>query len=241
MSVKAPRKLNLSGTKRKETDQNGFYGKSQFLTSLMKILAAMCIPFYFSVPLIICIMCSSTFDAYSQITEKFIENWVSSCNQETDFSTIEKLYVLDGVPFNSDNIDDKLESFNLEQPWLIDYLFSDSVETTFLKPNMLVIILGSIPKLKKSERSEKLNELKAKFTDHEQTFVVRDGVRTDPILLLNDQLIQADRAFGVISDLAARDIQFIYYSNHSSCAIYGSLAMNGEVKIWTKDYSRNKD
>jgi len=104
------------------------------------------------------------FGALAQLSTSSVENWINACEPEGNLDSLEQLYIINGVHF--DNPEDELKSFDTKnQLWFIDYLTSDSVGTTCMKPNLLVILVGATPKLKKAERIEKLQEQQAKFSD----------------------------------------------------------------------------
>ncbi|WP_425636526.1 hypothetical protein ACPUEN_14030 [Algoriphagus yeomjeoni] len=178
-----------------------------------------------------------SFGASAQLSTSYVENWINSCEPEGNLDSLERLYIINGVPF--DNPEDELKSFDTKnQLWFIDYLNSDSVETTFMKPNLLVILVGATPKLKKGERIEKLHEQQSKFSDEfDNSFNLHPNPK-DPVLILNDKLISPENAGQTISKLRPNDVRYIQYVNHTSFALYGQNAKNGAVTIWTKEYAR---
>jgi len=152
---------------------------------------------------------------------------------------MDRIYIVEGVPYQGQELVYALELFETENRlWYIDYFNPDSVETTFLKPNTLTIIIGITPKLKKDERAEKLNEMRAKFTDE---FITPQNLfpnPKDPILIVDNQLIKVKAAKETLMIINPKDIRYIQYVNHTSFALYGQNAKNGAVTIWTKEQAR---
>jgi len=181
--------------------------------------------------------CIWSFTALGQLSTSYVKNWINSCEPGRELDSLEWLYIINGVPF--DNPEEELESFDTKnQLWFIDYLKTDSIESTILKPNMLLILIGATPKLERSERAEKLQEQQRKFNDKFDNSVNLHPNPSDPVLILNDKLISPVNARQTIFELNPKEISYIQFVNHTSFALYGRNANNGAVTIWTKEYAR---
>ncbi|MDH5382539.1 MAG: hypothetical protein OEW75_16920 [Cyclobacteriaceae bacterium] len=186
--------------------------------------------------LVVLLFILGSLDGHGQLTTSQVESWVKSCEPESGLDSLEWLYIINGVIYIKP--EEELKSFDTKNQLLfIDYINTDSVESTFLKPNMLLILIGSSPKLKKEERAEKLQEQQMKFRDNSDTVLILHRNPNDPVLIINEKLISPEKAKQTISILNPKDVRYIQYVNHTSYALYGIRAKNGMVKILTKGYT----
>ena len=180
-----------------------------------------------------------SFGALGQLNTSYVENWIVSCEPETELDSLDRLYIINGIPFDNQRIEEELNSFDTKkQLWFIDYLNTDSIESTIFKPNTLLILIGATSKLKKNERSNKLEDLLLKFSDEFAASFNLHPNPTDPVLILNDKLIPPESVKQAISDLNPKDVRYIQFVKHTSFALYGQNATNGAVTIWTKEHAR---
>ncbi|MBX2843863.1 MAG: hypothetical protein KTR26_18975 [Flammeovirgaceae bacterium] len=183
----------------------------------------------------------NSFSVLGQLNVAYVENWINSCNRDTNFKSMDRLYIVEGVPYGGQALEEVLESFDMtKRLWYIDYLISDSIETTFLKPKSILVIIGKTPKLKKNERAEKLKEIQSKFIDEFSSHYNLIPNPNDPVLIINGELISFEEAQKTIKEINPKNIRYIQYVNHTFFPLHGQNAKNGAVTIWTKQYARKK-
>lgn len=179
----------------------------------------------------------SNTDIWAQpLTVEYIDQYISSCDPEIDLTKKERLYVIEGVPLEGEMLIEKLNSFDISNQYVfIDYLNSDEVESTFFKPNLIVVLVGSSRKLRMKERKNQLSTIKSRFTDvyDIQTNQILSEAK-DPVLVLNGEVVLHSKAFKTINDLVAKKIERVITLNHCPGEVYGQNAKNGIIKIWTK-------
>jgi len=188
--------------------------------------------------LVITLICVALYgSALSQpLTIEYVDNWIGLCEPQLDLSKKEKLYIIEGVPYEGTELNEKLSTFNASNKLLLlDYLNSDSVETTFLKPNLIVVLIQNARKSKLKQRKKQLADAQYKFVDR-YDFKLNHIITNskDPVLYIDDKKIHHSEAKKVINELVVKEIQHIVITNHAPTSIYGANARNGLVKIWTK-------
>ena len=175
-----------------------------------------------------------TFGAKCQLSTSYVENWIKSCEPDTELDHLEWLCIINGVPF--DKPEEELNSFDTKnQRWFIDYVNTDSIGSMMFKPNMLLILIGSTPKTKRGERRKILHEFQMKFVDEFDNLFNLHPNPADPVLILNGKLILPEHAGQTITDINAKNIRYIQFVNHTAYALYGHNAKNGAVTIWTRN------
>ena len=143
-----------------------------------------------------------------------------------EFSKKEKLYFLEGVFYDSADIDPALAKYNSNDRFLyIDFLLPDSIQNTYFRPNLLAVVINQVPILKLKEKKNELVRVKKTFTDNSKSHV----------LIMNDKQLNLKESKDVLSTLKARSIERIIGLNHAPLSIYGDSAKNGLIKIWTKN------
>lgn len=170
------------------------------------------------------------------LTIDYINNWINKCNPEIQLSEKEKIYILEGIPVEKDQLEQSLKSFDISNPYLfIDYLNSDSVETTFLKQNLLLIMIGTARQLKGKDKRKRVSQVISEFQDDYSVKSNHIPINAkNPVLQINGEIILPSIAKQVLENIKPKKIKVIIHLNHAHREIYGQLAINGLVKIWTR-------
>lgn len=169
------------------------------------------------------------------LTIEHIDNWINLCEPDLDLSTKGRLYVIEGVPYDGSGLKEKLREFDTSSKhFYLDYLNSDSVEATFLKPNLIIVLIQNIQKANLKQRKRELESAQNRFKDQcdiRSHHIMADS--KDPVLYIDDNEIRHAEAMKKINALSAKEIQFVVAINHAPIIYYGQNARNGLVRIWT--------
>ncbi len=160
------------------------------------------------------------------LTVEYVDQYIQMSQPEMKFGDKEKLYVVDGAPYDSVGIGSKLVKYNLDDKFLfIDYLFSDSISTTIFKPNLLIVLIHKTSPLKLRDKKKELQKVREAFS----------SVSELPVFMINDKQLSIEEARQSISVLKLRSIDHIRINKHAPLSIYGADAKNGLIRIWTKN------
>ncbi len=173
-------------------------------------------------------------NALSQsLTVEYIHNWINLCEPELDLAKKEKLYISEGIQYNGTALVDKLERFDVsDKQFYLDYLNSDSVETTFLKPNLIIVLILNANKVNLKQRKKELEAVQSRFKDEYEfrsAHIIPDS--NDPVLFINEDKIHHAEAMKIVNELRAKQIKYILSISHAPITYYGQNAKNGLVKI----------
>ncbi len=188
--------------------------------------------------LIIALICTVLYgNALGQsLTVEYIGEWINLCDPKLDLSKKEKLYIIEGVPYYGTKLKQKLLEFDVnDKHFYLDYLDSDSVETAFLKPNLIIVLILNLNKVNLKARKKSLESVQNKFKD--QYDFRSHHIMTnseDPVLYINEDKINHAIASKKVNELRAKEIKLIVFVNHAPITYYGQNARNGLVRIWMK-------
>lgn len=176
------------------------------------------------------------------LTVDYIDNWINLCEPELDLSKKDKLYVIEGLLYEGKGLKEKLREFDVsDKHFYLDYLNSDSVETTFLKPNLIVVLILNVTNSNLIERKKELEAVKNRFIDQYEFRSQHIMTNSkDPVLYVDGNKIHHAEAMKEVTELKAKEIQFIVSVNHAPTSYYGQNAKNGLVRIYTKNKVDNK-
>ncbi|WP_421976326.1 hypothetical protein [Roseivirga seohaensis] len=160
------------------------------------------------------------------LTLEYVDQYIKMSQPEMEFGDREKLYVVDGIPYDGVGIESKLVKYNLDDKFIsIDYFFSDSISTTVFKPNLLIVLIHKASPLKLKDKKEELHRVREVFLN----------VSEFPAFMINDKLLGIEEARRSISVLKPRNIDHVIVNKHAPLSIYGANAKYGLIRIWTKN------
>lgn len=160
------------------------------------------------------------------LTVEYLNQYIKMSQPGMKFGEKEKLYVVDGVPYDSIGIESKLIKYNRYDRFLsIEYLFSDSISTTVFRPNLLIVLIHKASPLKLKDKKKELRKVIEMLSN---TF-------EPPAFMVNDKQLSIKEAKQSISVLKPRNIDHISINKHAPLSIYGADAKYGLIRIWTKN------
>lgn len=160
------------------------------------------------------------------LTLEYVNQYIRMSQPEMKFGAKEKLYVVDGVLYDSIGIESKLIKYNLDDKFLsIDYLFSDSISTTIFKPNLLIVLIHKAQPLKLKNKKRELQKVREVLLNASEL----------PAFMVNDEQLGIEEVREFISVLKPRSLDHIRVNKHAPLSIYGAEAKNGLIKIWTNN------
>lgn len=170
------------------------------------------------------------------LTKRYIDDWMAKW--DTSFkSQTRVLYILNGVPINSDDttkFNDQLNGVDIKDCW-IDYLSKDQLINSLIictQPND-VILLGTKRDAAHKSKKKTLKLVKTKFlnlSDHANKDVSNE---TDPVVIIDNKLVDRATTRQVLNSLKLNSIYDIAFLHQAPTDYYGPYAKNGLVKIWT--------
>jgi len=160
------------------------------------------------------------------LTKEYLDQWIQMSQPHLEFSKKEKIYILEGVFYDSTSVERKLTNYSANERFLsIEYFLFDSILTTIFRPNLLIVTINQAPTLKLKEKKKELGSVENMFSDKSK----------NPVLIINNKQLTSKASKRIISALKARNIDRIIILEHAPLSTYGESAKNGLIKICTKN------
>lgn len=151
------------------------------------------------------------------------------------------LYVVDGVPFNQENIDSVLAQIDQRSFRMVDFLTPSEENTWHHRDcDLIPLIQTTITKQKPKYTIEKLETIKEIYRKRAKEIkIAGTSCEYCPLVLIDYKYLNERDVLNELSKLRINDIDFIAHYNKSlNPEFYGSIGKNGVVEIFTYKYNR---
>ena len=172
------------------------------------------------------------------LTLKYIDNQIQTSNPNCKITKENQLYIIEGIACGRKEFGDKLNAFEVNNPFFyLKILNSDSVRISCMRPNLIIVLIGNTHELKLQEKREILDNAKSRFRDmynYSSHHILSNS--KDPVLFVDDKKIHHAESKRIINKLSANKIKHLIILNQVPLSLYGTNAVNGLIRIWTKKY-----
>ncbi len=172
------------------------------------------------------------------LTHKYIDDRIEISNPDINTLKKSKLFIIEGIPYDRKQLDDRLNAFKTNNPFFyLKILSSDSVRISCMRPNLIIVLIGNANELKLRKKKKILNDAQGRFIDIYNFYSNHIHANSkDPVLFVDDKKIHHAESKRIINQLSANKIKHLIVLNDASLSLYGTNAVNGLIRIWTKRY-----
>ena len=163
-----------------------------------------------------------------QLDTVMVKQWVQEQSPEVDLSQKEHLFVIDGLLVDEASVASALSSLSIFDPSISLYhIDSDTAETTWMRPDMIIVLITKAKKSKSSINKKAVSQMKLVYT--------ADMPKAEqPLVAFNGQLLPYKEGIERLNSTKPGRVTGISFLDKPPVFLLGEQAKNGLLRIKTK-------